>query len=176
MGKGRQMGSTLIAFCLAASGCAGQPRWGSNEGVSPVQLPPRNAQADPIDPAVGVVRSQKPEGEPFKPPETPPLPEATPANFVVGQPAARVGATVNNQVILNEEVLAAAYGGLLTARDLPEPERTARLRRNLEPGADPAHRARGRPPGRLRQAGKGRARRRPWTSSSKRPPSNSRTR
>ena len=175
MNKGRQMGSTLIAFCLAACGCAGQPRWGSNEGVSPVQLPPRNAQADPNDPAVGVVRSQKPEGEPFKPPEPPPLPEATPANFVVGEPAARVGATVNNQVILNEEVLAAAYAGLMSARDLPEPDRTQRRAEMWNQRSTSSSSARWsfRTPS---PSSKKPATRRPSKSSRKKPPSSSKKR
>ncbi|HVS38992.1 MAG TPA: peptidyl-prolyl cis-trans isomerase [Gemmataceae bacterium] len=127
MSMGRLMGSALIAFCLTACGCAAQPRFGPVDGVSPVQLPPRNPMqsADaPPDVPPSVTRFQKPEGDAIKPPEVPPLPEATQANYVVGEPAARVGAIVNNQVVLNEEVLAAAYPGLMAARDLPEPDRT----------------------------------------------------
>ena len=122
MSKGQRTGSALIAVCLAAYGCSAQPRFGPVDDVSPVRLPPRlNPDGDAPPP---VTRFQKAEGESLKPPEVAPPPELTPANLIVGEPAARVGVTVNNQVILNEEVLAAAYPGLMAARDLPEPERT----------------------------------------------------
>ena len=124
MCKGWWVGSVLVALGLAACGCTAAPRWGSNDGVSPVQLPPR-AQTSRDD-APTVARSQKPEGDPFKAPEAPPLPQAMPADLLTGQPAARIGATVNKAVILNEEILAAAYQGLTAARDLSEPERTQR--------------------------------------------------
>jgi peptidyl-prolyl cis-trans isomerase SurA len=125
MSKRRRTGSALIAFCLAALvGCSTQGRWGSNDGVSPIKLPPRT-EAEPND-VPPVTRSQKPEGDLFKAPESAPLPQAPPADLVTGLPAARVGALVNKQAILNEEVLAAAYQGLMAARDLPEPERSQR--------------------------------------------------
>jgi hypothetical protein len=69
-----------------------------------------------------VARSQKPEADGLKTPETPPLPMAPPADLVTGTPAARVGATVNNEVILREEVIAAAGPQLMACRELPEPE------------------------------------------------------
>ena len=125
MYKGWRTASTLIVLSLAACGCSAQPRFGPVDDVSPVRLPPRQ-NADPASAPPPVTRSQKPEAEPYKPPEAPPLPAVQTADLVVGQPAARVGATVNNQVILNEEVLAAAYPGLMAARELPEPERTQR--------------------------------------------------
>jgi parvulin-like peptidyl-prolyl isomerase len=123
----RRMDLAVLLLGLAACGCSGQPRWGSNEGVSPVALPPRTEVNEPSLPSARppVTRSQKPESEPFAPAEAP-LPQVAPADLVVGQPAARVGVTVNNQVILNEEVLAAAYPGLMAARELPEPDRTQR--------------------------------------------------
>ncbi len=128
MSKWLRTASALVALGLTACGCSAQPRWGANDGVSPAILPPRTETSQdpstPPRPPASISRSQNPEGEPFKPPES--LPQAAPADLVVGQPAARVGATVNNQVILNEEVLAAAYPGLMAARELPEPERTQR--------------------------------------------------
>jgi peptidyl-prolyl cis-trans isomerase SurA len=119
-------GSALVAVSLTACGCAAQPHWGTPDGASPLQLPAPRAQAGPNDPLPGVARSQKPEGDALKeaPDGLPPV--ARPADLITGQPAARIGATVNNQAILNEEVLAAAYQGLMTARDLPEPERSQR--------------------------------------------------
>ncbi len=125
MCKGWRTGSALIVLGLAAYGCAAQPRFGPVDDVAPVQLPPRQ-NPNPGSPPPPITRSQKPEGEPFKAPESAPLPTAAPADLIVGQPAARVAATVNNQVILTEEVIAAAYPGLLAARELPEPERTQR--------------------------------------------------
>jgi peptidyl-prolyl cis-trans isomerase SurA len=117
-------GSALIAFCLTALGCSNPGRFGSNEGVSPIQLPPRSGAAR--DDAPPVTRSQKPEGDPLPAPEAPPLPQAPPADLLTGQPAARIGATVNKQPILVEEVLAAAQPALMAARDLPEPDRSQR--------------------------------------------------
>ena len=119
-------GSAVVALTLAACGCAAQPHWGTADGSPPVQLPqPRTPVGDP-DAAPPVTRSQKPDADAPKPPEAPPLPTTPTADLLTGQPAARIGATVNKQAILNEEVLAAAYQGLVAARDLPEPERTQR--------------------------------------------------
>ena len=117
--------SALVAFALAICGCAtSQPHWGSVDGAPPVSLPPRTAGQTADAPSV--TRSQKPEADGPKTPEAPPLPTVVPADFVTGQPAARIGATVNHQAILNEEVLAASFQELMNARDLPEPERSQR--------------------------------------------------
>jgi peptidyl-prolyl cis-trans isomerase SurA len=117
--------SALVAFALAMCGCATpQPHWGAIDGAPPVSLPPRSAADRPDVPAIA--RSQKPEADGLKAPETPPLPTAPPADLVTGQPAARVGATVNNEAVLNEEVLAGAFQELMAARDLPEPDRSQR--------------------------------------------------
>jgi parvulin-like peptidyl-prolyl isomerase len=124
MGNRWRAASALVAVGLAACGCSSQGRWGSNDGVEPVKLPPRVEAREADAPALA--RSQQPEGDPFQAPEAPPLPPARPPDLLTGLPAARIGATVNKEAILNEEVLAAAYQGLMAARDLPEPERTQR--------------------------------------------------
>lgn len=117
--------SALVAFALAMCGCtSSRPHWGDLEGPPPVSLPPRSEGNRAEVPSLA--RSQKPEADGLKTPETPPLPTAPPADLVTGTPAARVGATVNNEAILNEEVLAAAFQELMNARDLPEPERSQR--------------------------------------------------
>jgi peptidyl-prolyl cis-trans isomerase SurA len=118
--------TALVAFALAICGCTtSQPRWGAADGAPPVSLPPPRAQGERPD-APLVARSQKPEADGLKTPEAPPLPTAPPADLVTGQPAARVGATVNNEAILNEEVLAGAFQPLMAARELQEPERSQR--------------------------------------------------
>ena len=114
-------GSALVAFSLTACGCAAQPHWGAVDDAPRLNLPPPRAQADLSDPTLTVARSQQPEAGA---PKAPPSPR--PADLITGQPAARIGATVNNQAILNEEILAAAYQGLMAARELPEPERAQR--------------------------------------------------
>ena len=119
-------GSALVAFSLTTVGCAAQPHWGTADGSPPVHLPPaRDKAGDAADPLTPVTRSQKPEAD-AKSAEAPPLPTTPAADLLTGQPAARVGAVVNKQAILNEEVLAAAYQALVAARDLPEPDRTQR--------------------------------------------------
>lgn len=125
MSRHWRTGSAVVALALTACGCAAQPHWGTADGAPPIQLPPARS-ADGFDPAVPVTRSQKPESDAARPAEAPPLPTTPTADLLSGQPAARVGATVNKVAILNEEVLAAAYQGLVAARDLPEPERTQR--------------------------------------------------
>jgi peptidyl-prolyl cis-trans isomerase SurA len=118
--------TALVAFSLAICGCTtSQPRWGAPDSATPVSLPPPRAQGERTD-APSVARSQKPDAEIPKTPEAPPLPTAPPADLVTGQPAARVGATVNNEAILNEEVLAGAFSQLMAARELQEPERAQR--------------------------------------------------
>ncbi len=117
--------SALVAFALVVCGCAAsKPHWGDIDGPPAVSLPPRTGgvSADPLP----VTRSQKPDPDAPKAPEAPPLPTAAPADLVTGTPAARIGATVNNEAILNEEVLAAAFQELMAARELPEPDRSQR--------------------------------------------------
>ena len=126
MSRHWRTGSAVVAWTLAACGCAAQPHWGAANDSPSIELPQPRAQADPNEPGPDVVRSQKPDADAPKPPEAPPLPTTPTADLLTGQPAARVGATVNKAAILNEEVLAAAYQGLVAARDLPEPERTQR--------------------------------------------------
>jgi parvulin-like peptidyl-prolyl isomerase len=117
--------SALVAFALAMCGCVSpQPHWGAIDVPPPISLPPRTEGNRPEVPSVA--RSQKPETDALKSPEAPPLPTAAPADLVTGQPAARVGATVNNEAILNEEVLAGAFQQLMAARELPELERSQR--------------------------------------------------
>jgi peptidyl-prolyl cis-trans isomerase SurA len=123
MGRQEWTASALVAFALAMGGCATSPPWG-HDAPPPISLPPRTESNRPEVPSV--TRSQKPEADALKTPEAPPLPTPPPADLVTGTPAARVGATVNNEAILNEEVLAGAFQELMTARDLPEPERSQR--------------------------------------------------
>ncbi len=125
MSRHWRTGSAVVALALTAMGCAAQPHWGAADGAPPIQLPPARSGDNP-DEAAPVTRSQKPESEAPQHAEAPPLPTTPTAQLLSGQPAARVGATVNKVAILNEEVLAAAYQGLVAARDMPEPERTQR--------------------------------------------------
>ena len=128
MNREQRMGSALIAFCLAACGCSSQPRFGPNDGVSPVQLPPRQAaavgDAPPGRPARHrASRSRRANRSTRRNAAAAGGGDAD--HYVSGKPAARVGAP-STRSILNEEVLAAAYQGLMSARGLPEPERSQR--------------------------------------------------
>ncbi len=125
MSRQKWTASALVAFALAMCGCVSpQPHWGAIEGAPPVSLPPRS-EAERAD-TPSIARSQKPETDGAKAPDGPPLPTAPPADLITGTPAARVGATVNNEAILNEEVLAGAFQELMNARDMAEPERSQR--------------------------------------------------
>jgi hypothetical protein len=133
-------GAAVVVVGLTACGCQG-----GHEELSPAELaallPPRTST--PLPPVEGgrgeraapalaaedgraVARSQQPDGDAKPPLNLLDLAPERPVDLTEGEPAARIGATVNGQAILNEEVLAVAYPALTAARDLPEPDRTRR--------------------------------------------------
>ena len=115
--------SAVVALTLAACGCASQPHWGTVERCA----------AHPTAAAAGRRRRSGGRRDPLaeagrrrpKAPERRRCPPRPRRNCSPGS-RPRIGATVNKVAILNEEVLAAAYQGLVAARDLPEPDRTQR--------------------------------------------------
>jgi parvulin-like peptidyl-prolyl isomerase len=113
------VGSALVACGAVLSGCARDRSL--VESVEP-DLVRGIAEAGPGEP---LSRSQKPDSGVRSASLLDTAPERS-SEVVMSRPAARVRALVNGEAILDEELKAASYQGLIAAESLPEPERTQR--------------------------------------------------
>jgi peptidyl-prolyl cis-trans isomerase SurA len=121
----RIIGSAIVVSILAIGGCESAPKTLARDQF--LQDPGMmTAIGRNGNPGVEVARSQMPSILPAssslldQPPERPPEIGSNP-------PAATIRAVVNSQAILDEEVRSSAYGELLRANFLPEPDRTRRM-------------------------------------------------
>jgi parvulin-like peptidyl-prolyl isomerase len=118
----RFIGSALVVFSLAPGGCESSRTLARNQILEDPEMMSaifRNGGQEPE-----VSRGQKPD---LRPPTT--LLDVAPdrpGDVSYGQHAATIRAIVNNQAILDEEVRSSAYGQLMQASMLPEPERSRR--------------------------------------------------
>lgn len=118
----RFIGSALMVVSLAPAGCDSSHSLARDQLLQDPEMMSAILRNGGYEPEVS--RGQKPE---LRPPSS--LLDAAPdrpADVSYGQPAATIRAVVNNHAILDEEVRSSAFGELMRASMLPEPERSRR--------------------------------------------------